>query len=394
VSDAPAPRSRHLLTLWNPAYASSALDDHLSLLLDWAERYRNGNAQDEDRYVWWGKVRSARRDAALPHLQEILDIQEQIERAVETHLYLTDYRSLYVGELDEITQDDVLRETPAEADHIPSYYREHRVDVWFRLLDVRRIVADDTVAVIEELQKLRNVRYHDRPVSLYGGMVDLPLIVTRDDDVAWFGDRDALTGNRLWAEHDGEMRSEVDRMGRELRDNLFGPVVWSHLDLATRGFLASAEAVFRARRDDPHFDFSGPALGYAKAVETELNRLLFDGMRPVLARARPVERTAHVDGRPLDLGAPVPHQPLGTIAHLLRDDDVLRKGVRTVFQHDWKWLEGELPAHLDPVVEVRNPAAHSGTVSRDQAATIREQVLGIGCEGLIVQLARVRMRVS
>jgi hypothetical protein len=40
--------------------------------------------------------------------------------------------------------------------------------------DIRRLVADDTPAVMEELKRLRNTRYHDRPVSLYGGMVDLP----------------------------------------------------------------------------------------------------------------------------------------------------------------------------------------------------------------------------
>jgi len=35
--------------------------------------------------------------------------------------------------------------------------------------------------VIEQLRQLRNVRYHDQRVSLYGGMVDLPLVVTRPD---------------------------------------------------------------------------------------------------------------------------------------------------------------------------------------------------------------------
>jgi hypothetical protein len=38
---------------------------------------------------------------------------------------------------------------------------------------VRRL----TIAVVEELKHLRNTRYADRPLSLYGGMVDLPLIV-------------------------------------------------------------------------------------------------------------------------------------------------------------------------------------------------------------------------
>ena len=31
----------------------------------------------------------------------------------------------------------------------------------------------DTPAVIAQLRKLRNVRYHDRPALLYGGIVDL-----------------------------------------------------------------------------------------------------------------------------------------------------------------------------------------------------------------------------
>ena len=47
--------------------------------------------------------------------------------------------------------------------------------------------------MIEELRPLHNAAYHDRPVSLYGGVVDLPLVVYRDPEVSWFGDRDALT---------------------------------------------------------------------------------------------------------------------------------------------------------------------------------------------------------
>lgn len=67
-------------------------------------------------------------------------------------------------------------------------------DFWFRLWDVHRIVAEDALGVIEELKKLANTRYHYRPVSLYGGMVELPLIVCAEDDVVWFSDVDVLTG--------------------------------------------------------------------------------------------------------------------------------------------------------------------------------------------------------
>ncbi len=79
---------------------------------------RAGEEGADDCYVWWGKIRSPNRQQPLPHIPEILTLQTQIERGEETHLYLTDYRSLYVAHLDEITADDVLGDTPDEIEHI------------------------------------------------------------------------------------------------------------------------------------------------------------------------------------------------------------------------------------------------------------------------------------
>jgi hypothetical protein len=382
--------SRHLLTLWNPSYAEDALDAHLRVLLRWAERSRDpadAASPEEDVYVWWAKIRSPRRDGELPHAAEIAALQSQIDDDVETHLYLTDY-SLYVGQLGEVTADAVLEEE-GEAEHAPSYYRGREADFWFRLWDLRRLVADDTPGVIDALGRLLNTRYHDRPVSLYGGMVELPLIVTRDDGGRWFADRDLLTSGRLWAERDADLRVDTQRLARELPDNLFGRDVWASFETATRTFLASAEAVFRARRDDPAFDFSGPALEYAKAVETELNALLFPRLRKRLEGAAPRVREVTVDGRRLDLGRLVPHQSLGTILYLLEKDATVGRTLGQAFPHDVAgWLRSRAPLELRGIAELRNPAAHSEVVDRDRCTRVRDGVLGIGCEGLLVQVAR------
>jgi len=110
--------------------------------------------------------------------------------------------------------------------------------------------------------------------SLYGGITDLPLIVTHSAPRSWFGDRAALLESRLWAERDAGYRGQTERMAAELRDNVVGRTLWAALDPGSRLFLASAEAVFRAHRDDPAFDFAAPAVEYAKAVEVEVNALL------------------------------------------------------------------------------------------------------------------------
>jgi hypothetical protein len=381
--------TRHLLTVWNPSYAESIMDSHLAVLLGLAER-----REREELYVWWAKIRSPNRQQPLPHIAEILAIQEQIEAGEETHLYLTDYRSLYVAHLEEITDEDILAETPDEIAHMPAYYAGRQADFWFRLLDLRLLIADDTVATIEELKKLRNVRYHDRPISLYGGMVELPIIVTREHGVSWFSDADALTDGRLWAERDAEMRGETERMARELRDNLIGRTLWTVLEPATKSFLASAEAVFRSRRDDPRFDFSGPAIEYAKAVETELNALIFPVLRKALRKAQPAEREVVIEGRVLDLGGSVPHQSLGTLRNLLQRNDTVRGALRRQLPGDAAWLLDALPAQLAGLAEMRNPAAHSGRVSREAVSDAREEVLGVGQHGIIDRLAVIAARLD
>ena len=340
----------------------------------------------------WAKLRSPTRQAPLPRAAEVLAIADQVASGVETHLYLTDYSSLYVAHVVEITADDVLEEFPDERDHMPGYYDGHDTDFWFRIWDVRRLVAADPPAIIEELKRLRNVRYHDRPVSLYGGIVDLPLIVTRNDDARWFVDIGALTEGRRWAERDAELKGETERLSAELRDNLLGHEIWDALEPSSRTFLTTAEAVFRARRGDPGFDFSGSALEMTKAVETELNALLFPSLRRLLARAPATDREVWAGAALLDLGSPVSHQTLGTLRHLLKDEEKIRQPLRTALMHDWRWLEGELPAQLEPILDLRNPAAHERTVEREEMGRLRQSVLGIGCEGLLVRIVRAKLR--
>jgi len=383
---------RHLVTVWNPSYADDAMDDHLRVLLEWTRRYRDGEADDDEVHVWWAKLRSSNRVGPLEHCPEVLAIQKQISSGVETHLYLTDYRSLYVARLEEITDEDVPGDFPDERLNMPAYYVGKHADFWFRVGDIRRLVASDTPAVIAQLGKLRNTRYHDRPVSLYGGIVDLPLIVWAEDEPAWFADTNVLLDGRRWVEYEAEYRGETERMARELRDNLLGTAVWSQLEPTSRSFLASAEAVFRARRDDPQFDFSGPVLEYVKAVETELNHLVFPALRRVLRGRQPAQREIRSKEGRLDLGSRVPHQSLGALKLLLEKEETVRANLEPALGYEARWLLGELPSRIGPLVERRNPGAHSAVLGRDVAVGVREQILGIGQEGLVARIARGKMR--
>ncbi|HEU4700514.1 MAG TPA: hypothetical protein VFS40_15120 [Gemmatimonadales bacterium] len=381
---------RHLVGVWNPSYAADAMDAHRELLLEQVRACRAGAIGEEDVYVWWGKVRSRNRWDPIPHLDEILALDRPLHADVddppEMHLYLTDYRSLYVAHVYEITRDDV---TADEASHVPRYYLDQRlgVDCWFRLGDIRRLVADDTVRVVAELRQLHNVRYHGRPVSIYGGMVELPLIVTRPDAQRYFepAERAQLLDGSYWVEFDAAT-SGVGAMERELRENLFGDAAWFALAPAARTFLATAEMVFRAQRSDATADFA-PVLGpLAKAVEVECNLRL----RQVL-RAAPRELRLHnLEGRTVDL-AECGHLSLGQWSRALRGQPALQAWLASHVDRG-PWFGGVLPNIVATLAEVRNPGSHAARVPQDVARRWREQILGIGCTGLLVELGRVEPR--
>jgi hypothetical protein len=382
---------RHLVDVWNPSYASNAMEAHLAILLAGAKRLDDGEiADDAEIYVWWGKVRSSNRRQPLGKLDTILAMGAELadDPDREGHLYLTDYRALYVGHIAEITRDDMRKRDPS---HVPEYYARYDLDCdfWYRLLDLRRLVADDTLAVIAQLRQLRNTDYYDRPVSLYGGMVDLPLIVTRPDEIRLFEPevRDEITDEKLWVEFDAEAGG-VGAMERELRENLFGDSVWMALEPAARTFIATAEKTFRDHRSDPGADFGLVIGGLAKALEVSCNAIMSRAL-PLLP---PRARQANFDGHTVDL-IERKHLMLGQFSRAVGGERELNAALTQRLEHGG-WFAGSLPAIVEEVLAVRNPGVHEHRVDRETATRLRDKLMGVGCQGTFAELARVRVKGS
>jgi hypothetical protein len=353
--------------------------EHLGLLLHFMTEYHEGKRPIEDVYVWWGRIRSENRQRPIEHFADVLAIGDTLEeREGEAHLYLTDYRSLYVGQLLELTEEDVRSD---DAERVPPYYSDYQCDCWFRLGDVRRLVQDDTLQVIAELKKLRNVHYNDRPVSLYGGMVDLPLVVTRPDGARFFDrrEREELLDGKFWAEIDAG-QSGIGAIERELRENLLGDAVWSALEPSARTFLASAEHLLRTNRHAPGFDFSAVVLNLAKACEVQANHLV----RTALAVAPLKSRQYKGNDRTLDIVQDGP-LTLGTLAKVLMEEQGIRQELTNRLR-DGPWLVNQGAYALQELSRYRNPAAHTAAVPLAEAVRLRNHWLGVGCQGHLVRL--------
>lgn len=379
---------QHLVTVWNPRYTADAMEAHLRLLLDWDARASEGKCGLDDVYVWWGKVRSSQRQQAMPHLTEILELARAAADAGdehETHLYLTDFQSLYVADVTSIVTDDPRG---ADSAHVPAYYAAQQLncDCWFEISDIRLLVREDLVGVAEELAKLRNARYADRPVSLYGGMVDLPLLVSRPDGRRYFDERDRklFADDQLWARHDAE-QGGVGALEATLRDDHFGADAWSSLDPGVRRFIAMAERTMRDHRRDPAADLTSVVVGYGKAVELQTNQILHAALRDAPEPARRVKLEHRTGILPDDLPL-----TLGRLAHILGGERTLGDHLCRVL-NDGSWFTGELPVILEAFADqARNPAAHGESLSRSIIQHWRDRLLGVGGESVLGRLARVK----
>jgi DNA mismatch endonuclease, patch repair protein len=264
-----------LLTVWNPSYAADPLDEHLRILLDWADRYRNGECGRGGRLRLVGQAplaepRSAaaapRRDLAL----QAADREGRRDAPLPDRLPLALRRAPRGHRRRECARR-------REDEHMPAYY-------------ARSAPTSGSASSTSAGSCRTTRRRHRRAEAAAQHALPRPAGLAlrrhgraaahrhaRKDGKQWFPEATSLTEGRLWAQHDAELRGETARMGRELRDNLLGPAVWSALDPATRTFLASAEAVFRSAARRSRLRLLGTGVEYAKAVEAELNALLFAG---------------------------------------------------------------------------------------------------------------------
>lgn len=125
------------------------------------------------------------------------------------------------------------------------------------------------------------------------------------------------------------------------------------------------------------------ALNLARALELQTNRVL----RQALSRAPEALRWHNVEGQTRDLCCGE-SWTLGTLADAISGDGARVTWLRQKLRHG-AWFTGSLPAILDEVARVRNPAAHGAEVARDDVLRLRARMVGVGCVGVLVELAGV-----
>ena len=394
-----------LLILYNPYYESSVIQSHLEIL----------KAQGS---VSFGKVKSKMR-AQEPSEQptqepstpaQILEPPstafastqwEQLMASISSEsplqLFLSDYANLYVCKVTAITKEQIAQ--------APAYYEQKglEVELWFVISDMRELFRNDFVSVRDNFLAHCTTLHNNRTFAIYGNDYTYPLFISLKSQQHYF-----TQGPHY---HNMFKTTEQIQMRQHLIDYIFGSKLANALLPDTMENLINAEIEYLANRANPLYDCTGIILLYAKSMEQEIvrfyralfatlvkyeNRLtnVEDPLSQLIYSVQQIESSVQewLENRAKITPA------LGTTKHLLYH----AKPVLNRWRHDenchspnmskmkktelYFFAAQKLPLFIGQLQSIRNPAAHASSPSLAQASTLRERILGIGQDSVLITL--------
>jgi hypothetical protein len=85
------------------------------------------------------------------------------------------------------------------------------------------------------------------------------------------------------------------------------------------------------------------------------------------------------------------HLTIGQMATVLRGRSALHKHLRQRLENG-DWLVDAFPNVLAEVASLRNPGVHRAHVGREAVVGLRNALVGVGCQGAMIELAKVQLR--
>ena len=390
-----------LLILYNPYYESSVIQSHLEIL----------KAQGS---VSFGKIRSKMRtqepseqltqepSAQIPEPPSTAFASTQWEQLITStssesplQLFLSDYANLYVCKVTAITKEQIAQ--------APAYYEQKglEVELWFVISDMRELFRNDFVSVRDNFLVHCITLHNNRTFAIYGNDYTYPLFISLKSQQHYFTQDYPHYHNMF-------KTTEQITIRQRLIDYTFGSKLANALLPDTMESLINAEIEYLANRANPLYDCTGIILLYAKTMEQEIMRFYrtlfatlveFEGTlaeveTPIAEITYSVQEVESSVQEWLE-GRAKRTPTLGTTKHL-------RKCAQQVLE---KWKEDKayklsgsnkhsishfvsfkLGSFINTLQAIRNPAAHATQASIEQASTLRERILGIGQDSVLITL--------
>lgn len=361
---------KNLIILYNPYYQSDVIEQHLKILID-------------KEKVAFGKVRSKLNVIENRFESDLEEIYQSVDESHHLQLFLTDYSSLFVAKIVSVSCDDM-------SSFAPSYYRDKNLEVdrWFVISDLRELVRDDFKTVRDfYLANFTTPNFGNHTYALYGNSYVYPLIVDMKHSINYFEDTLLHYPNVFQTGEFLDIKSNLIKYS-------FGTKYINYMHPDTINNIISAEIEYQQNHTNPLYDFSSVVIKYSKTIEQEIY-IFMKYLFKMLAQKQPkiMDISYTVQGLEYKLSDIFHHKPnLGTYKFLLKNEMILET-IESYCDKSLKYsIIKDIPYYINLIQDIRNEAVHAKQPLRDDVDKLREKIIGVTHESIIINLVKERYK--
>lgn len=357
-----------LLILYNPYYQKDVIEQHLEILLQ----------KGEVAFGKLDKLSTMKQDFE----EDLKAIYESTSEENPLQLFLSDYANLFVAKVTKISTQNL-------SSLAPNYYQEKKLNVkdWFVIKDLRELVRDDFKLVRDNfLANFTVPSAKNSTFALYGNNYVYPLIVKQKQEEDYFLGEKKHYLEVFQNEEYLKIKQELSFFGFEQKDI-------NTMLTDTLHNVISAELDFRANKDNPLYDFSSAILKYSKSAEQEMRIVMGLLVRFLAYFDKNILKATFISHKKFALGD-IEKEKVGFGACKM----ILLKGnikslIQSKLSEDLKrYFSYTMHKHIDAIQKIRNESAHAAAPKHEDFKKLREYILGIGKESIIIELVRAKQK--
>jgi hypothetical protein len=392
----------HLYIVFNPmlnnegVYPSQAHEFYFQL------KNKAKSGETEKAFMYWGKLNvNDCKDEKFEEYQEIINKNKL--NGEDTHLFISDYHHFWVAKIESVHEEIYKK------DHTLAFYDDKNVGIWFKVTDMDLLSAEFQETSFYLNQLYVENEFEEQVIDSihpYIGGVQFPLKVQDKSMERYFGNTFAEDGPRVNRQNALiENPKMTDEIRFQVNSFVIPPQVFSKLSNIVKSEILSVETVFSKREKDNPELFKNILTSYLKILENVMS----DTMGPVLREEYGRCLFISSDGKKffehkMDNNIPINEYKkvisMQAFVNLLSDVSSFGNLSLTGLEKDNPELVFYFVNTLCPILkkfelvekrECLQRVDNELQISKFEAIDVRNEILGVGCKGVINSLVKLTL---
>lgn len=385
----------HFYLTFNPS-KNSYSDPEYTQAHEFYDFLKKKIQENSNSYAYWGKIISKDRNKNINLDKMKKVIEENKSAGHSTHLYISDFKNLWVGKVEEI-KDNIGTDFQTL-----SFYKDKNVEVWFKISDFTLIEGTYEGTV----KKLSHFFIDNEYMSLkidelspFTSGISYPAYIQDLANEMYFDENE---GKQLILEHSELMlNNSLGRVTKILQIYAFPEEVYNLIPHSARIEIEGAELDLLENRTH---NYAKVAFSYIKALEIIINHLVIGHMKKNNCGdefyVKPDVMPPKLYLNPGDDVGLIPisrfnknysmNQLIFFVQRIVKAN---RLNFSRAFKDHKKFIDficHDLGKILEEnrVMDIRGVLAHSDSqsISVKETLAMRNLILGVGCKGLIHEI--------